>query len=209
VDNVGLGRGVVEAGPARERAPQRARAPARDARRGRGALGRRAEVRGAALVVRAPAAPVPPIPDVRAHLRFSGQRPLWHFVLRRSEVTSWCGWTLSQARRQQPARGARVAVGNGTLSLRLATGRDGRRRPRGDRVAAAIEVGRKAPAFSLQDQVGRTHRLKDYAGRALVLYFYPKDDTPGCTREACAFRDRLPDLGKAKVAVLGVSVLDS
>src|SRR5262245_7175238 len=74
---------------------------------------------------------------------------------------------------------------------------------------AAIETGRKAPAFGLQDQAGRTHRLKDYAGRALVLYFYPKDDTPGCTREACAFRDRLPDLGKARAAVLGVSVLDA
>src|SRR5260221_525604 len=56
----------------------------------------------------------------------------------------------------------------------------------------AIEPGRKAPAFSLQDQSGTTHRLKDYAGQPLVLYFYPKDDTPGCTREACAFRDALP-----------------
>ncbi len=74
---------------------------------------------------------------------------------------------------------------------------------------AAIEMGRKAPAFSLQDQDGRTHRLKDYAGRPLILYFYPKDDTPGCTREACAFRDSLPDFGKAKAAVLGVSVLDA
>ena len=73
---------------------------------------------------------------------------------------------------------------------------------------AAIEVGRKAPAFSLHDQEGRPHRLKDYAGRPLVLYFYPKDDTPGCTREACAFRDSLPTLAKTKAAVLGVSVLD-
>ena len=75
-------------------------------------------------------------------------------------------------------------------------------------MAAPIEVGRKAPAFSLQDQDGRTHRLKDYEGRPLVLYFYPKDDTPGCTRRACAFRDSLSDLGKTKAAVLGVSVLD-
>jgi peroxiredoxin Q/BCP len=75
-------------------------------------------------------------------------------------------------------------------------------------MAAPIEVGRKAPAFSLQDQDGRTHRLKDYEGRPLVLYFYPKDDTPGCTREACAFRDSLSDLGKTKASVLGVSVLD-
>jgi peroxiredoxin Q/BCP len=71
-----------------------------------------------------------------------------------------------------------------------------------------VEPGRKAPAFSLPDQDGRLHRLKDYAGRLLVLYFYPKDDTPGCTKEACAFRDALPDLTKGKAAVLGVSVLD-
>jgi peroxiredoxin Q/BCP len=72
-----------------------------------------------------------------------------------------------------------------------------------------VEPGRKAPAFSLPDQDGRTHRLKDYAGRPLVLYFYPKDDTPGCTREACAFRDALPAFTKGRAAVLGVSVLDA
>jgi peroxiredoxin Q/BCP len=72
-----------------------------------------------------------------------------------------------------------------------------------------VEAGRKAPAFSLPDQDGKVHRRKDYAGRALVLYFYPKDDTPGCTREACAFRDALPGIKKSKAAVLGVSVLDT
>jgi peroxiredoxin Q/BCP len=71
-----------------------------------------------------------------------------------------------------------------------------------------VEPGRKAPAFALPDQDGKLHRLKDYAGRPLVLYFYPKDDTPGCTKEACAFRDALPDFKKGKAAVLGVSVLD-
>jgi peroxiredoxin Q/BCP len=71
-----------------------------------------------------------------------------------------------------------------------------------------VEPGRKAPAFSLPDQDGKPHRLKDYAGRPLILYFYPKDDTPGCTKEACAFRDALPDFKKGKAAVLGVSVLD-
>src|SRR3954471_7362422 len=71
-----------------------------------------------------------------------------------------------------------------------------------------IEPGKKAPAFSLKDQHGATHRLSDYAGRALVLYFYPKDDTPGCTKEACAFRDSLPSLKTNKAAVLGVSILD-
>jgi peroxiredoxin Q/BCP len=72
-----------------------------------------------------------------------------------------------------------------------------------------VEPGRKAPAFSLPDQENRTHRLKDYAGRPLIVYFYPKDDTPGCTKEACAFRDALPDFKKDKAAVLGVSVLDT
>ena len=72
-----------------------------------------------------------------------------------------------------------------------------------------IDEGKKAPAFSLDDQDGKTHRLKDYAGRPVVLYFYPKDDTPGCTTEACAFRDAEPDFSKVKAVVLGVSVLDT
>jgi peroxiredoxin Q/BCP len=72
-----------------------------------------------------------------------------------------------------------------------------------------VDPGRKAPAFSLPDQDGKVHRLKDYAGRPLVVYFYPKDDTPGCTKEACAFRDALPAFKKGKAAVLGVSVLDT
>jgi thioredoxin-dependent peroxiredoxin len=72
-----------------------------------------------------------------------------------------------------------------------------------------VDEGKKAPAFSLQDQSGKTHSLSDYAGRPLVLYFYPKDDTPGCTTEACSFRDALPDFKKVKAAVLGVSVLDT
>jgi peroxiredoxin Q/BCP len=71
-----------------------------------------------------------------------------------------------------------------------------------------IEPGKKAPAFALKDQEGRTHRLSDYAGRPLILYFYPKDDTPGCTKEACAFQDRLPKFKPSKAAVLGVSILD-
>ena len=70
-----------------------------------------------------------------------------------------------------------------------------------------IEEGKKAPAFSLNDQDGKTHSLKDYAGRPLILYFYPKDDTPGCTTEACSFRDAQPDFSKVKATVLGVSVL--
>jgi peroxiredoxin Q/BCP len=71
-----------------------------------------------------------------------------------------------------------------------------------------IESGKKAPAFALKDQDGRLHRLSDYAGRPVVLYFYPKDDTPGCTKEACAFRDLLPRFKKSKAVVLGVSILN-
>jgi peroxiredoxin Q/BCP len=73
---------------------------------------------------------------------------------------------------------------------------------------ALIDPGRKAPAFSLQDQHGQTHRLSQYAGRPVVLYFYPKDDTPGCTKEACAFEDNLPKFRSGKAAILGVSILD-
>jgi thioredoxin-dependent peroxiredoxin len=73
---------------------------------------------------------------------------------------------------------------------------------------ALIETGKKAPAFALNDQNGKTHRLADYAGRPVVLYFYPKDDTPGCTKETCDFRDNLPQFKKSKAAVFGVSILD-
>jgi peroxiredoxin Q/BCP len=68
-----------------------------------------------------------------------------------------------------------------------------------------IDVGAKAPEFLLKDQDGRTHSLKQYAGRSVVLYFYPKDDTDGCTKEACQFRDALPEFGGVKAVVLGVS----
>lgn len=71
-----------------------------------------------------------------------------------------------------------------------------------------IEPGHKAPAFTLKDQDGKTHKLSDYEGRPVVLYFYPKDDTPGCTVEACAFRDNLPKFKPGKAAILGVSILD-
>lgn len=71
-----------------------------------------------------------------------------------------------------------------------------------------VDPGKKAPSFNLKDQDGKTHRLADYAGRPVVLYFYPKDDTPGCTKEACAFRDNLPRFKSSKGVVLGVSILD-
>jgi peroxiredoxin Q/BCP len=68
-----------------------------------------------------------------------------------------------------------------------------------------IEAGSKAPDFTLADDRGRATKLSALRGQPVVLYFYPKDDTPGCTREACAFRDRKADLARAGAAVLGVS----
>ena len=68
-----------------------------------------------------------------------------------------------------------------------------------------IDAGKKAPAFTLPDQDGKKHSLKDLAGKPVVLYFYPKDDTSGCTKEACQFRDQLPDFKKTKAVVFGVS----
>ena len=72
-----------------------------------------------------------------------------------------------------------------------------------------IEPGQPAPAFSLPDQHGTVHSLADYAGRPVVLYFYPKDDTSGCTKEACTFQEALPTFDTAKAAVFGISILDS
>jgi len=69
----------------------------------------------------------------------------------------------------------------------------------------AIVEGKAAPAFTLTDQDGKKVALADFAGHDVVLYFYPKDDTPGCTKEACGFRDAWKELVKSKVAVLGVS----
>jgi len=71
--------------------------------------------------------------------------------------------------------------------------------------AHMIEPGKAAPAFYLPDQAGNKHRLSQYKGRWVVLYFYPKDSTPGCTTEACDFRDAQGDLQKRDAVVLGVS----
>lgn len=68
-----------------------------------------------------------------------------------------------------------------------------------------IEPGTKAPAFNLTDDAGNKVRLSDLKGRPVVLYFYPRDDTPGCTKEACSFRDRYQELQQLGVALLGVS----
>ncbi len=69
----------------------------------------------------------------------------------------------------------------------------------------AIEEGRKAPAFSLADARGRRVSLSDHLGKQVIVYFYPRDDTPGCTKEACGFRDVWQELRKLGVVVLGVS----
>lgn len=72
-----------------------------------------------------------------------------------------------------------------------------------------LDPGQRAPDFALPDQHGTTHRLADYAGRPLVVFFYPKDDTSGCTTEACGFQAALPDLSAVSADVLGISILDS
>lgn len=66
--------------------------------------------------------------------------------------------------------------------------------------------GTKAKNFTLPDQEGKLHTLKDYLGKWVVLYFYPKDDTPGCTVEACSFRDNFPKFKRSKAVIFGVSV---
>ncbi len=68
-----------------------------------------------------------------------------------------------------------------------------------------IEAGSKAPAFTLKATDGSTVKLSDLKGQPVVLYFYPKDDTPGCTKEACAFRDRKDELTQLGAVVLGIS----
>ncbi|HEU5466025.1 MAG TPA: thioredoxin-dependent thiol peroxidase [Gemmatimonadales bacterium] len=68
-----------------------------------------------------------------------------------------------------------------------------------------ISVGKSAPAFSLDTDAGETLSLKDLKGRPVVLYFYPKDDTPGCTVEACEFRDAFPRFKGSKAVILGIS----
>lgn len=67
-------------------------------------------------------------------------------------------------------------------------------------------VGSSAPSFTLLDQEGMPHDLSTYRGSWVVLYFYPKDDTPGCTKEACAFRDNLPRFKGANAIIFGISV---
>ena len=69
----------------------------------------------------------------------------------------------------------------------------------------ALKVGDKAPAFKLKNQDEDTISLSGLKGKPVVLYFYPKDDTPGCTKEACNFRDEFPKFGKLKAEIIGIS----
>lgn len=72
-----------------------------------------------------------------------------------------------------------------------------------------IDPGKKIPAFKLTDHTGNTYASSDFAGRPFVLYFYPKDDTTDCTKQACAFRDHLPDFSKLDCPVLAISPDDA
>lgn len=73
----------------------------------------------------------------------------------------------------------------------------------------SLEIGKTAPAFTLADSDGNKVALKDFKGQDVVVYFYPRDDTPGCTKQACAFRDLRGDFDALNVAVLGVSPDDA
>jgi len=68
-----------------------------------------------------------------------------------------------------------------------------------------LDIGRKAPDFELPDQNGKMHKLSDYKGQKVILYFYPKDNTSGCTKQACGFGDRYPQIREKGAVVLGVS----
>ena len=68
-----------------------------------------------------------------------------------------------------------------------------------------LEMGTKAPDFTLPDQNGNMHSLSDYRGKKIILYFYPKDNTPGCTKQACGFAERYPQFIEKGAVVLGIS----
>src|SRR5205814_3048267 len=101
-----------------------------------------------------------------------------------------------------PPDGGRAAVPARAVRVR---GRPVKRSRGGHRMATQIVEGRPAPDFTLEDARGTRVSLSDFRGRDVVVYFYPKDDTPGCTKEACGFRDHWKDLQKAGVVVLGIS----
>ena len=71
-----------------------------------------------------------------------------------------------------------------------------------------LKIGQGAPTFSLNDQNNKEHKLEQYKGQWVLIYFYPKDDTPGCTKEACSIRDNFPKFTKMKAKVFGISCDD-
>jgi peroxiredoxin Q/BCP len=75
-------------------------------------------------------------------------------------------------------------------------------------IPTELTIGQEAPLFTLKSQDDRNYSLSDYKGKWVVLYFYPKDDTPGCTKEACSFRDNFSKFQKLGIQVFGVSVDD-
>ncbi len=68
-----------------------------------------------------------------------------------------------------------------------------------------LQIGTKAPSFELYDQNGTLHKLEDYKGKKVILYFYPKDNTPGCTKEACGYNENLSSFNDKNVIILGIS----
>lgn len=109
--------------------------------------------------------------------------------------------TLSPIRKQHATHGNRPSTVGLLVMLSLAA-------MFGTAQAAEVSVGKPAPDFELVDQHNKPHRMGDYRGRWLVMYFYPKADTPGCTTEACEFRDDVFILRRMNVALLGVSTDD-
>jgi thioredoxin-dependent peroxiredoxin len=75
----------------------------------------------------------------------------------------------------------------------------------GEEIMPKLQAGDTAPSFSLQDQTGATVSLVDFAGKMLLVYFYPRADTPGCTKQACSVRDARPDLTTLGIAAVGIS----
>jgi peroxiredoxin len=99
----------------------------------------------------------------------------------------------------------RSAMTSNSRRIRLSVAAPARRMAISCITGAMVEVGKKAPAFTLESSEGGKVKLADFAGKVVVLYFYPRDNTPGCTVEAENFRDALPALKKLGAVVLGVS----
>jgi thioredoxin-dependent peroxiredoxin len=89
--------------------------------------------------------------------------------------------------------------------LRVVGGQQRDDQTTGEHRVAELKIGARAPAFALTDQKGKKVKLSDYKGKRVVVYFYPKADTPGCTTQSCSLRDAMPNFKKLRAVVLGVS----